>query len=133
MRVRICSAATLTVFGLVALNASFAAAQQLPSAGVEGGDKAERSDGTLEEIIVTAERRTTRLQDTPLAITVFDDSIVERARIQTMVDLVPRIPGFSISTNSRFRLNPALRGGASSLTAPASDQAVAVFVEGASS
>ena len=108
MRLRICSAATLAMFGLVPLNAG---AQQ------------------LEEIIVTAERRSTRLQDTPLAITVFDESIVERARIQTMVDLVPRIPGFSINTNSRFRLNPALRGGTSSLTAPASDQAVAVFVD----
>src|SRR6187401_841276 len=106
-----CSVAMLTMFGLLPLNAYSAAAQQ------------------LEEIIVTAERRSTRLQDTPLAITVFDDSVVERAHIQSMNDLVPRIPGFSISSNARSRINPALRGGSSSLTAPASDQAVAVFVD----
>ena len=111
MRVRICSAATLIMFDLLPLNAYSAAAQQ------------------LEEIIVTAERRSTRLQDTPLAITVFDDSVVERAHIQSMNDLVPRIAGFSISSNARSRINPALRGGSSSLTAPASDQAVAVFVD----
>ena len=72
MRILTCSVAMLTMFGLVPLNA---AAQQ------------------LEEIIVTAERRTTRLQDTPLAITVFDESVVERARVQTMADLVPPYTG----------------------------------------
>jgi iron complex outermembrane receptor protein len=111
MRVLMCSVAMLTMIGLVPLNAYAAAAQE------------------LEEIIVTAERRATPLQDTPLAITLFDDSVVERARIQSMTELVPRIPGFSLSSNARSRANPALRGGASSLTAPGSDQAVAVFVD----
>jgi iron complex outermembrane recepter protein len=102
---------SLNVIGLVPLNAYAAAAQE------------------IEEIIVTAERRETRLQDTPLAVTVFDDSVVERVRIQSMDELVPRITGFSISANARSRINPGLRAGSSSLTAPGSDQAVALFVD----
>lgn len=111
---------------------SYASAQdQSPSQQISQSDRpAEQVDkAQLVEIIVTAERISTRLQDTPLAITAFDGGTIERTRVQSVSDLVPRIPGFSVNSVSRSRVNPALRGGSSSLTAPASDQAVALFVD----
>jgi len=109
----------------MALNASSAAAQETANADTA----AQSNDGKIADIIVTADRRESRLQDTPLAITAFDEGTVDRARIQSVGDLVPRIPGFSINSVTRSRLNPALRGGSSSLTAPGADQAVALFVD----
>jgi iron complex outermembrane recepter protein len=111
---------------------SYASAQdQSPSQQISKSDRpAEQVDKAhLAEIIVTAERVSTRLQDTPLAITAFDGGTIERIRVQSVSDLVPRIPGFSINSVTRSRVNPALRGGSSSLSAPASDQAVALFVD----
>ncbi len=121
----LCGAASLALVSSLAFNASSASAQD---AEAESQNTKNADTGIL-DIIVTAERRSTRLQDTPLAITAFDESVLERVRIQGVADLVPRIPGFSINSVTRSRLNPALRGGASALTAPGADQAVALFVD----
>lgn len=131
MKLLKCGVAMLALLGPVTLGSTAASAQQVSSSNGEGQSSGAPSpnDTMITDIIVTAERRESRLQDTPLAITAFDNSTVERARIQSVADLVPRIPGFSISSVTRSRVNPALRGGSSSLSAPASDQAVALFVD----
>ena len=128
-----CGAATMALIVPLILGVPVAAAQEAPSEDRAGEDKDAKARSVdtvgINDIIVTADRRSTRLQETPLAITAFDDAVVERARIQSVSDLVPRIPGFSISSVGRSRLNPALRGGSSALSAPGSDQAVALFVD----
>ncbi|MEJ2409527.1 MAG: TonB-dependent receptor [Novosphingobium sp.] len=128
----VCGSAALALFAPLAFSASAAAAQgTAPESKNTGRDDTatQLSETAITDIIVTADRRSSRLQDTPLAITAFDSGTVERDRIQSVADLVPRIPGFSINSASRSRLNPALRGGSSALSAPGSDQAVALFVD----
>ena len=46
-----------------------------------------QSVGTLEEIIVTAEKRATTVQDTPLAVTAFSGEELDRALISKPLDL----------------------------------------------
>jgi iron complex outermembrane receptor protein len=131
MKYLVHGATTLALFSPLDFNVSTAMAQGADPENRHKGSAGAPplSETAISDIIVTADRRTSRLQDTPLAITAFDSGTVERARIQSVADLVPRIPGFSINSASRSRLNPALRGGSSALSAPGSDQAVALFVD----
>lgn len=83
----------------------------------------------LGDIVVTAQRREQKLQDTPIAVTAFTSAVLERARVQSFDDLVTKIPGFSINSFTKSRQSVALRGGSSSLSSPGSDNAVSLFVD----
>ena len=61
----------------------------------------------LEEVVVTANKRATSLQDIPLAVSVVDAQIVERSEIRDLLDLqsvVPslRVPQFQNSVQTNF-------------------------------
>ena len=53
----------------------------------------------LEEILVTARKRVESLQDVPVAVTVFDESTIERAQINTTADLEKFVPNVDFSDN----------------------------------
>lgn len=129
-----------SLFGSASLVASFvlaaqsttANAQQVeapPSTASSRDQVSQESQSGLQDIVVTALRRATDLQQTPIAVTAFGGESLEQARVQNFGDLATKIPGFSINSYGRSRANPALRGGSSSLTAPGSDNAVALFVD----
>lgn len=54
------------------------------------------SPRVLEEVIVTAQKRTESLQDTPIAIDAFDESALEREGIANVGDLANNIPSLTI-------------------------------------
>ena len=83
----------------------------------------------LEEVIVTAERREQSLQDVPVAVTAFSADRVEALRLEDLQDLNVQIPGFSLNSFSKTRINPALRGGSSSLASAGAEQAVGLFID----
>ena len=83
----------------------------------------------LEEIVVTAERREQSLQDVPVAVTAFTADRVESLRLEDFEDLSIQIPGFSVNSFSKTRINPALRGGSSSLASAGAEQAVGLFID----
>lgn len=85
--------------------------------------------GKIEEIVVTAERRTTNLQDVPMSINAFTSDMVEKQRIDSFEDLALKIPGFSLLTFSKSRVNPALRGGSSSLNSAGAENGVGLFID----
>ena len=87
------------------------------------------SQQLLEEIIVTAQRRSENLQDVPISVNAFTAEMVENQRIQDFQDLGMAIPGFSINTFSKSRMNPSLRGGSSSLAGAGADGAVGMFID----
>ncbi len=89
----------------------------------------------LEEVVVTAQKRTTNLQDTPIAISVLGASALEDRHVQSLGDLgdgaIPSLrvaPFFARSS----ALTLALRGigVAGDANQPARDQAVGVYVNG---
>lgn len=107
-----------------------AMAQDAPASEQEASDatKTEETSG-VQDIVVTAQRRSENLQNVPISVTAFDANAVATARIQSLNDLASRIPGFSVNTFSQSRANPALRGGSSSLSAPGAEQAIGLFID----
>ncbi|MEO1248067.1 MAG: TonB-dependent receptor [Pseudomonadota bacterium] len=87
------------------------------------------AEAQLEEIVVTAERRAQSLQDVPVAVTAFSEDAIAALQIEDFADLSLKIPGFSVNSFSKTRVNPALRGGSSSLPSAGSEQAVGLFID----
>jgi iron complex outermembrane receptor protein len=53
----------------------------------------------LEEVVVTAQRRSEHLQDVPISVTAFSGVALEKAEVHSLQDLSARVPGF-VSTNT---------------------------------
>ena len=90
---------------------------------------ADAGSGTVEELVVTAERRQTNLQDTPIAISAFSAQTLADRKVDSIRDLAGQIPNFSISrvTISHTTQTYALRGIGES--DPIQEPVVAVYVD----
>ncbi len=87
----------------VALLAAVAACLALPAA-------AQRGDG-IEEISVTTRQRTEPIERVPIAVTVFDRTDIDRARIDSIPDLARLTPGLTMGDPfGRLNPAPAMRG-----------------------
>ncbi|CAH0357248.1 TonB-dependent receptor [Sphingobium sp. CECT 9361] len=65
----------------------------------------------------------------PIAVNAFSSDMVETRRISDIQSLSTSVPGFSINSLSKSRLNPSLRGGSSSLVSAGAEQAVGLFID----
>lgn len=101
----------------------------LASAPSYAQDAEDTEYSRLEEIVVTADRRERDVQSVPISVNAFSARAIEKQRIQDFGDLAIAIPGFSINSFSKSRLNPSLRGGSSSLTAAGAEGAVGLFID----
>lgn len=86
-------------------------------------------DQGLEDIVVTAERRETSLQRTPAAITAFSAARIQQSKVESVTDVVGRIPTLSISSPYKGQSAPALRGATSSNDSPGGDQSVGLVID----
>lgn len=91
--------------------------------------------GRLEEVVVTAQKRETNVQKTPIAISVMGDADLENRHVQSIADLSDgAIP--SLRAAPFFARNSALTIGMRGIGAlgdanqPARDQAVGVYIDG---
>ena len=84
---------------------------------------------TLEEVIVTAERRERNLQQVPISITALTGDDLDASVVENTIDLQYRTPGFVFKTNSIWG-QPYIRGVGSDLITAGADPAVATFVDG---
>lgn len=64
----------------------------------------------LEEIVVTAQKRSEPLADIPMSVTVLSGNLLERQQADNFRDLVAMVPGFSINTSTRGITRITLRG-----------------------
>jgi len=85
----------------------------------------------LEEIVVTATKRTQTLQETPVAVTVTTAETIEQAQILDVNDLQSVVPSLRIaqlqnSTNTNF----FIRGFGNGSNNPGIEPSVGVFVDG---
>lgn len=53
-------------------------------------------DAFIEEVIVTAQKREQRLQDTPVSVTVFTGAMIEELGLRQSVDITAQTPNFSV-------------------------------------
>jgi iron complex outermembrane recepter protein len=118
---------------VLALLAGTAAAQaQTAAPAAPAASAAGASDITLQEVTVTATKRSTSLQSTPLAITALNANDIEKAHVQTVADIVHLVPSFQATTEGDHGvITMTLRGiGNDSAKTEYADPEVALFVDG---
>ena len=86
----------------------------------------DRASG-LEEIIVTAQKRAESAQDVPIALTVFDSSVLARANITRIEEIVMRTPNFTMMRVNVGEPQFYIRGVGSNSDSAAGDPTVGVF------
>jgi iron complex outermembrane recepter protein len=106
---------------LTSLSAALLAAAMLsgsamadPAGPAAPGEAPAKSSNELEEIIVTAEKRESTVQATPIAMTALSSSDLAQENIVSIQDLVGTIPGISLRTAGPGQTEYEMRGLASS-------------------
>jgi iron complex outermembrane receptor protein len=99
------------------------------SGAASAADADADSSASVEELVVTAERRATNLQDTPIAITAFSAQALADRKVDNVRDLAGQIPNLSISrvTISHTTQTYSLRGVGES--DPIQEPVLAVYVD----
>ena len=86
----------------LAIAAATAAAQTAPSSASSAG---------LDEVVVTATRRESNLQSTPIAVSALDQGLIQQVSPQTISDLAAYVPNFSAAKVNGFNAASfAMRG-----------------------
>jgi iron complex outermembrane receptor protein len=83
----------------------------------------------LEEILVTATRRTTSLEQTPISISALSSADIERNRIVSMDDVAQQVAGLVYMPQSGSETYLAVRGAATIDDSTGTDQGVSMFVD----
>ena len=88
--------------------------------------------GALEEIVVTAQKRSESLQEVPISIQVFSSDEIDRLNIGNTIDLVKNIPGMTGVNNVGMPQAAAyfIRGIGQDESVASLDPAVGTFVDG---
>ena len=93
------------------------------------GPQADASSGGVEEIVVTAQRRSEKLQNVPVAVTAASAAKLASVGITNTQDLGQITPGLSAPQASGFT-QPHIRGVGSSTNGPGLEQPVATYIDG---
>lgn len=83
----------------------------------------------LEEVVVTAQKRTTNLQDTPIAITAYSGEILARFGVTDAADLNGKSPNLHIGKNGP-NMEISVRGINSTNNVESGDPAAAFHIDG---
>ena len=120
------SAATL--IGCVSIT-NLAHAQSAQPSSRSAAPSGDTSQGDLEEIVVSAQKRKERIQDVPLSITAVTSEDLVKAGVTTNLDLTELVPGLKMDRIAGFT-NPAIRGVTTSIDEPGADPNVATYIDG---
>ncbi len=88
------------------------------------------AQNALEEVIVTARKRSETLQEAPLSIVPFDAETLDRAGLTNVEDLASRVPGLQFNVSNATDAEIFMRGIGSDIESAAADRAIGVFVDG---
>ena len=84
--------------------------------------------GTIEEIVVTAQKRSESIQEVPIAVSAFDAGALEAHQIDTFSDLQFNVPNVSYSKTNFTGNNFQIRGIGTLLVATSADSGVGMHV-----
>lgn len=116
--------ALLSTISAASLGMSTAALAQDQEAPAE-----EAVDG--EEIIVTASKRETTLQETPIAVTVTSAAAIERAQVRDLIDIQTLVPSLRVNQlQSSANTNFIIRGFGNGANNAGIEPSVGVFIDG---
>ncbi len=103
--------ATLKQSNLVSLAVAAVLLSTAAHADTAGSPAAEAAGGGLEEIVVTATRRASNLQSTPIAVTAIDSQVMAELTPRTLADIALLVPNFSANKINGFNAASfAMRG-----------------------
>ena len=100
-----CNSFGSTLAKYLSVLATSAACAVVPAAFAQ-----DASSKSLEEIVVTAQKRSQALADIPMSVSVISGEELERQRADNFQDLVALVPGFSITSAQRGATRITLRG-----------------------
>lgn len=114
----------LMATALTAIAAAGTAAQAQDDTGAESGALVDTG-----EIVVTAQRRSERLQDVPMSITALSQDTLTKAGVTSTPDLARVTPGLTMNFYGGF-LQPAIRGVTSAGANVGESSNVATYIDG---
>jgi iron complex outermembrane receptor protein len=107
----------------------FAAASAFPSMVMADADATEPGAGILEEVTVTAQKRETRLEDTPIAVSAFTPDFIDRNRIQSLDDIALRTPSLAFVQLNKGEAYISIRGTLVNTPGAGWDDSVTTFID----
>ena len=84
----------------------------------------------LEEVIVTAQKRSESVQEIPLTVAVVTGETLEQFSINNATDLAQSVPGLEISPAPQGLSSPKIRGLGTGVGAENMEQSVGLFLDG---
>lgn len=111
-----------------AVPAPTAPAAETPKSPQDPSDE-QASDGKLEDIVVTAQRREERLQRVPISVAAFSGETLASSNIGSTLDLSTRVAGF-VGQARTGSFIPYLRGVGSVDPNPTNESIVSTYVDG---
>ncbi len=91
--------------------------------------KPETASEALPDIVVTAEKRETRLQRTPIAVTAIDATTLTQTQTRSVQDLIGRVPNLYVGESAGIA-QLAIRGVGSNPVFPGAESAIAINANG---
>jgi iron complex outermembrane receptor protein len=88
---------------------------------------------TVDDVVVTATKRETKLQDTPIAIAVVDAEAMKNSQVQSLLDIASSIPSLRMTTfeSRSSALTVGIRGIVpNDANQPAREQGVGIYLDG---
>lgn len=86
-------------------------------------------EGGLEDIVVTAQRRSENLQKVPVTVTAVAPDVLEARNVSTLTDLPKLTPALTVQ-NQASNVTPFIRGVGSTVTGAGQSASVATYVDG---
>jgi len=128
---RLSSPIQLAILALMA-GTAHAAADNATEVAAKEAAAAEKNSTAITEVFVTATKRSTSLQKTPVAVTAINAAALDDNHVQTLQDVVNLVPGFAATGQGDHGvITMTLRGiGNDSAKTEYADPEVATFVDG---
>lgn len=119
-----------TTLGLSSLSLALLATSALSApAAAPPPPKDADAPQSVSEVVVTATRRDTKLEQTPVAITAISGAAIDRQHIEGFDNVAITSPSLTFRTQSRQEAYPSIRGTTTGNDAPGSDLGVSVFID----
>ena len=99
------------------------------SSRAEEPPESEHTEASLEEIVVTAMRRPTLLERTPIAVTALSGEAIDRQHVEDFNNIATTTPSLVFTSLSRQESYPSIRGTSVGNDAPGSDLGVSMFID----
>src|SRR5580658_7631299 len=99
---------------VAALAGSFTGFAVADPADTGGGTNSGDRGGVLEEVVVTAEKRSSTVQDTPISMTAVTGDLMQQQGITNLNGIIQSVPGISVRTAGPGQTELEMRGMSSS-------------------